>query len=513
MKRKRLNNFELHWDTNTFARSVLNFHPDPQQAQVLNPQIARGLLNCSRQWGKSTVCAIKAVHHAYFHSNASVIIVSPSERQSFELVRKAKSFAAKLKIPLKSDGSNKASLVFPNGSRIVGFPASNDRLRGFSASLLIVDEAAHVSDALYNTVRPFLAATGGALWLMSTPNGKSGFFFDEWMSTNSEWFRISVPATDCSRISPKFLAEERARMTEDSFAREYLCQFGDSQASLFCPDDIKALFHPGVPPLFEKEPRGAGYFIPTDRNPGWSHFFVGLDLGQRRDHTAIAVLEQKTFVTNLRDPVNFATLAFCRLRLRHVEKIPLRTSYTDAIERVLEIVAAINEKPFFSQSDRFTTAVTLAIDATGVGQAIFDVIRKEQRRARGSRAQLIGINITAGAKTGYSGGLHNIPKRDLITAFQLALENKDFQIAANLPNQRELIQELTRFERRLSTAGNETFEAAHGHDDLVIALFLAVYRAFRHPPPTLRNAETIRMITRAEANLSAQDLKTLGITE
>ena len=47
-------------DAVRFAREVLRFDPDEQQARVLDPSIRRGILNCCRQWGKSTLMAVKA---------------------------------------------------------------------------------------------------------------------------------------------------------------------------------------------------------------------------------------------------------------------------------------------------------------------------------------------------------------------------------------------------------------------------------------------------------------------
>ncbi len=62
-------------------------------------------------------------------------------------------------------------------SRIVGLPGNEETIRGFSAvSLLLVDEASRVPDDLYLALRPMLAVSGGAMWLMSTPCGKQGFF-------------------------------------------------------------------------------------------------------------------------------------------------------------------------------------------------------------------------------------------------------------------------------------------------------------------------------------------------
>ena len=89
------------------------------------PEVAaggkRGILNCSRQWGKSTVAAAKAVHRAYWESGSQTLLLT---RQSGEFIRKAKEFVRRLGIPVKGDGDNKASIVFPNGSRIVGLPES-----------------------------------------------------------------------------------------------------------------------------------------------------------------------------------------------------------------------------------------------------------------------------------------------------------------------------------------------------------------------------------------------------
>ncbi len=42
----------------------LGFVPDAKQRLVLSTEIKRVILNCTRQWGKSTVSAAKAVHQA-----------------------------------------------------------------------------------------------------------------------------------------------------------------------------------------------------------------------------------------------------------------------------------------------------------------------------------------------------------------------------------------------------------------------------------------------------------------
>ena len=135
---------------------------------------------------------------------------------------------------IRGDGANPLSILFPNGSRIVSLPGKEATNRCFSAvSLLIFDEAARVPDALYKALRPTLATSAGDLWLMSTPYGKRGFFYEKWAYGNDRWYRLAVPATDCPRISREFLEEERDELGDLCFRQEYLCEFIESGSGLF----------------------------------------------------------------------------------------------------------------------------------------------------------------------------------------------------------------------------------------------------------------------------------------
>jgi hypothetical protein len=62
-------------DAVTFARTQFGLPPGPVKAQVLDPNIRRGILNCCRQWGKSTTHAVKAVHDAFTHPRSLTICV------------------------------------------------------------------------------------------------------------------------------------------------------------------------------------------------------------------------------------------------------------------------------------------------------------------------------------------------------------------------------------------------------------------------------------------------------
>jgi hypothetical protein len=226
----------------SWASQALNFIADPQQAEVLDSAHRRVLVNCCRQWGKSTTAAVRALHHALHNPNSETILIAPGLRQSAELLRKITNLSPQ---PIaKSDGTNRHSLQFANGARILALPANRDKIRGFSkVSLLIIDEAAWVPNSLYFAVRPFLAASPDAsLLVMSTPNGDGGFFHQTWIS-NQPWHRVTVKATDCPRISPEFLAEEQATLSEQFFRQEYMCEFLSHNRAVFTREVLENWFH------------------------------------------------------------------------------------------------------------------------------------------------------------------------------------------------------------------------------------------------------------------------------
>ena len=239
-----------------FVCQKLGFTPDPHQAALLTTPNPRVILNCTRQWGKSSMAAAVALHRAIHTRDYMVIVAAPTKRQSSELVRKIRRFARfNLGLKTTTDGEN-PSVVLANGSRIVGVPGMDDNIRGFSAvNMIIVDEAARVPDSLYHTaLRPMLATTSGDLWLMSTPNFERGFFHEEWTSKRP-WARFKVPATECPRISPDFLAEERLTLGKEDFAQEYMCEFAEIPNAYFNRDIILNAVSPDVKPLFESSSR------------------------------------------------------------------------------------------------------------------------------------------------------------------------------------------------------------------------------------------------------------------
>lgn len=206
--------------------------PDPIQTALLTTPARKVLVNCCRQWGKSTTTALIALHEALYAAPATIVLVSPSQPQSTELFKKIHGFWQRLTGAPEAEQESLTRMELANGSRLISLPGSERSARGYVASVVVMDEAARVPDELLAAVRPMLATTAGRFFALTTPAGKRGWFYEAWQSGEG-WERVSVKGPDCPRISAEFLAEERAALGETRFAAEYLTEFHDDNTSAF----------------------------------------------------------------------------------------------------------------------------------------------------------------------------------------------------------------------------------------------------------------------------------------
>ena len=154
-------------------------------------------------------------------------------------------------------------------------------------------------------------------------------------------------------------------------------------------------------------------------------FYMGLDLGQRRDHSAVALVEKLERVRP------YGPAEFEALLVRHVERLPLGTSYPRVVKRICAMIGMAGLR---GQCE-------LIVDATGVGAPVVEMLRAE-----GPACDITSVTITGGDKEtgggGYGGGHYNVPKRDLIASVQLALEKEELRIARDLREAGALVEEL-----------------------------------------------------------------------
>ncbi len=199
-------------------------------------------------------------------------------------------------------------------------------------------------------------------------------------------------------------------------------------------------------------------------NTDGHRYFVGVDLGQRQDYTAIAVVERSESVSGV-DRETFEERREVLLQLRYLERVKLGTPYPEVVARVLEVVTA----------PALAGRCTLVVDATGVGAPVVDLLKREKLDCR-----MIPVSITGGEKVTVSDGCWRVPKRDLVVGLQVLLDCGKLLIADRLADAAVLVKELMNMRVKISGAGHDQYAAAGregAHDDLVLAVALACWKA------------------------------------
>jgi hypothetical protein len=86
---------------------------------------------------------------------------------------------------------------------------------------VVLDEASFLSDAAIAALLPMRKASGRCL-MISTANGRQGFFYDTWVSKKTR--RIYARSVDIPRLTEK-VAYDRRFMNDLRFRSEHLCEF------------------------------------------------------------------------------------------------------------------------------------------------------------------------------------------------------------------------------------------------------------------------------------------------
>lgn len=180
-------------------------------------------------------------------------------------------------------------------------------------------------------------------------------------------------------------------------------------------------------------------------------FFVGLDLGQANDYTALAVLEQ------LKTEGDRKEAAY---HVRHLERVR-GLPYPEIVVKVAAML----------ESSALKGNAVLVVDQTGVGVPVVDLLRQAGLKP-------IAVSIHGGDNTAHEKDNWRVPKRDLVGTLQVLLQSKRLKIAARLELGQILQAEMLNFKVKIDPAtAHDSYSAwrEQDHDDLVLSVALAAW--------------------------------------
>jgi phage FluMu gp28-like protein len=388
----------------------------------------------SRQAGKTTCIALRAIWFALTRPYTLTLIVAPTLRQSMIMSDRIQDFLTsvpKEKRDRLIDKMQRTTVRFKNGSRIVALPNSPQLLRGYTANQVITDESGFFRDdqlVFYNVLYPMLATTDGTLIASSTPWSKDSVFYR--MCQSSEFSKHVITCEDVVKsglIKQGFIDEMRAQLPAERFQREFMAEFVEDVDAWLTQSLIVSCIDSNLQPCdFQDVPRG--------------EFYVGVDFGKEQDFSVVMVVDRVGDV----------------LRIVHVHRFPLKTEYASVIGYVKSL------------QDRWQVRAVYA-DITGVGGYIVEDM------VRSGIQGVSGITFTVQSK------------EEMATILREKMRMGEVRIPY-VPSRKiediELTTELNIEKYELMKTGHLRFSHPEGgHDDVFWSAALAVYACLQSPLP------------------------------
>ena len=238
-----------------------------------------------RQTGYSFGVALEVVLDCVEHKTTWVLL-SRGERQSKELMEKVATHARAVGIAceilestfrITDEDIKLLEVRFPNGSKVYGLPANPDTARGFSGNVVLDEFAFHRdSRKIWTALYPSITR-GYKIRVISTPNGKSGKYYQLWMDNSGTWSKHKVDIYEAKEQGLDVDIDELRQgcESEDDWLQEYCCEFLDEAGALLTYDM-----------LTECEDQKATILFPDDYEPT-GELYLGVDIGRKRDLTVL----------------------------------------------------------------------------------------------------------------------------------------------------------------------------------------------------------------------------------
>ena len=408
-----------------FAEKLLNFKPTPYQIRLLRDPSKKISARWCRQSGKTTTFGIKILHFAITRPNVTVIVVAPSLRQSRTVRDKMEPLINAIPRKIRRlifKKIRRETIWLRNGSVIKFYPNSPDLIRGETADMIYVDEAAMFRDDRYmfnHVLKHMLATTArrghGYLYVSSTPKNMRSMFY-EMCRPESGFSHHHVTwreAVEAGLISREWVEDMRRQLLPIEFRMELEAEFVEDADSWLPYDLISSCIDPFLEP-----------YSLDDRPCG--EFYIGVDLGKHVDYSVVAVVMRED----------------SKLKLVHLHRFPLKTPYASVIGYVRALC------------ERYSQVEAVYVDQTGIGEYIVEDMRKNRIPA------VKGIVLT-------------MQEKEAIMTF---LKQKMLNRQVAIYHDNELITQLNIERFEATRNGRLKFSHPAGtHDDILWAFALAIY--------------------------------------
>ena len=148
------------------------------------------------------------------------------------------------KIPNRHVKSSTQEKIVIGQSEIIALPANEDSIRGYeNVDIIFADEAAHWDllddDTVLEAIEPHRTKSDAHIIIVSTPNGRRGFFASIFFNESTKYFRDRKPWDVAKDLIDQDEIEKIRNEDFYRYGQEYNCQFLSSRYAAFPPALLK----------------------------------------------------------------------------------------------------------------------------------------------------------------------------------------------------------------------------------------------------------------------------------
>ena len=248
----------------------------------------RVIVRAARQSGKTDTSAAYMLWHALFNGNKRTAILANKETIATEILSRIQQMYMEIPLWLQQGilEWNKRSFLLENNASIISAATSSNAIRGFTISLLFLDEFAHVPNHValdfFSSVYPTISSGKKAkLIICSTPRGMNAFYklFNDAENakvTKSSFIPITVTWDQVPGRNKKWAEDQKRTLGEERFDQEQNVAFlgsagtlinGKALARLSIAEPIESLLDHKLA-IFERPLEGHRYILTADCSHG-----------------------------------------------------------------------------------------------------------------------------------------------------------------------------------------------------------------------------------------------------
>lgn len=266
-------------------RGVIPFELYDYQEDFINTihNNSKTVLNTARQVGKTITSACYILWYVIFTPNKDVAILANKGKTSQEIMDKVQKIYSQVPYWLQPGliEWNKSSMVLENKSRIFCETTSANSIRGYSISVLMLDEFAFVenqnAEEFFTSVYPTLSSGKSTkIIIASTPRGLNHFYklYTDAVEGRNGFAAVCVKWFNVPGRDDKWAADQRKTLGDAMFAQEHEADFQGSSNTLISAYYIKNMVFKDVIhssdgfDMLEKPIPGHLYFMTVDVSEG-----------------------------------------------------------------------------------------------------------------------------------------------------------------------------------------------------------------------------------------------------